>query len=181
MIKRVLLFTLFVVTGCKTSNLPPNKAVEKLGANPYFEIDEQAVSQSDLGKYNPTDIALLSTYYDKDAIKRFGDKAKDGAVIIETKTFATNKYEAFFRSYSKEYEQMIKETDRTDIQYILNDNVLTENFEGNLALLNNKLLKELKVINQEMLLDKYKVQNKKIGVILKADRPKDLYNSKEKF
>jgi hypothetical protein len=181
MIKRVLFFTLLIVTGCKTSNLPPDKAVDKLGANPYFEIDGQPVSQSDLGKYNPTDIASLTTYYDKDAIKRFGEKAKDGAVTIETKPFATNKYETFFKSYSKAYEQMIIATDRNEIQYILNDRVLTENFEGDLALLNSKLLKELKIIDQGILLDKYKVQNKKVGVILKADRPKDLYNSQEKF
>jgi hypothetical protein len=181
MIKRILFFTLIIVTGCKTSNLPPDKAVEKLGANPYFEIDGQPVSQNDLGKYNPTDIATVTTYYDKDAVKRFGEKAKDGAVTIETKNFATTKYETFFKSYSKAYEQMIITTDRNEIQYILNDRVLTEDFEGVLALLNSKLLKDLKIVDQVILLDKYTVQNKKVGVILKADRPKDVYNAKEKF
>ncbi|HRG07973.1 MAG TPA: hypothetical protein PLJ08_05300 [Cyclobacteriaceae bacterium] len=161
--------------------MAPDNAIEKLGANPYFEIDGQTVNQSDLSKYNPTDIASLTTYYEKDATKRFGDKAKDGAVIIETRSFATNKFEAFFKTYSKEYEQMIRDTDRSEIQYILNDRILTESFEGDLSLLNNKLMKDLKVIGQPLLQDKYKVQDKKIGVIINAERPKGLYNSKEKF
>jgi len=59
--------------------------------------------------------------------------------------------------------------------------ILTENFEGQLASLNRKLLKDLKVVDQNALMEKFNVQDKKVGVIIKADRPKDLYHSKEKF
>lgn len=102
-------------------------------------------------KIDSEDVALVSTYFGKEAKQLYGKKAKDGVVIIQTKKFATNKYETFFKSYSQDYEQMLSITDRKDIQYILNDNVLTEDFEGSLALLNNELLKELKVVNQETL------------------------------
>ena len=181
MIKRILFFTLLIATSCKTSKLPPDKAMEKLGANPYFEIDGQPVNQNDLAKYNPTDIASLTTYYNKEAINRFGEKAKDGALTIETKTFATNKYESLFKTFSIDYEKMIKETNKGEIQYILNDRILTENFEGDLASLNNKLLKEIKIINQNELFNKFQIQDKKVGVIIRANRPKNVYNSKAKF
>jgi len=181
MIRNILILTLLVLACCGTSKRTPEEAVQKLGANPYFEIDGKSVTQSELGNYNPTDIASLTTFYDKDAKKRFGEKAKDGAVIIETKEFATNRYETFFKSYSKDYEKMLNETQKEEIQYILNDRILTENYEGDLASIDKNLIKEIKIIDQKELIEKYQIQNKKVGVIIKADAPKNLYNAKEKF
>jgi len=181
MIRNILILVLLILTSCKTTKLTPNKAIEKLGANPYFEIDGQPIKQNDLGKYNPNDIASLTTYYKKDATTRFGRKAVDGAVIIETKVLAKSRYETLFKKSSKDYEEVLKEYDREDIQYILNDRILTKDFEGTLASIDDNLLKDIKIIDQKELLDKFKVGNKKIGVIIRANSPKNLYNSKKKF
>lgn len=176
---RVILFTLVLIfSGCKSTVTTPDEALKKLGKNPHYEVDGKPVNEQDLLKIDSEDVALVSTYFGKEAKQLYRKKAKDGVVIIQTKKFATNKYETFFKSYSQDYEQMLSITDRKDIQYILNDNVLTEDFEGSLALLNNELLKELKVVNQETLSEKYDINDKKIGVILVADTPKDLYKSK---
>ena len=182
MTKWIFFFTVLIVTSCKTSNhLPPAEAVGRLGANPYFEVDGNPVSHNDLSKYEPTDIASLTTYYGKDATNRFGERAKDGAVIIETKKFAINKYESLFKSHSADYKKVIEGTHRSEIQYILNDRILTENFEGDLASINSRLLKQIKVIDQKELLDKFQVEGKKVGVVIRASRPKNLYNGKSKF
>ena len=111
---------LILITGC-TNRLTPTKAAQKLGPNPYFEVDGVPKNKSDLSTLNPSDIASLTTYYDKEAKKIYGDKAEDGVVIIETKPYATNKFENFFKSISKEYEEMRNNNNKTDIQYILND------------------------------------------------------------
>ena len=175
------IFLLLLIISCKSTQVPPDKAAEKLGANPYFLIDGQPVEKKEIMKYQPTDIASVTTYYGKDATNNFGDKAIDGAVSISTNTFATNKYETLFKSFSKDYEKAMKENDRSEIQYILNDRILTENFEGDLASIDNKLLKDLKVIDQNTLIDKFKIIDKKIGVLITSKRPKNVYNSKKKF
>jgi len=171
MIRTFLILALAVLTSCGTTKPTPEEAIEKLGANPYFEIDGKPVTQAELGNYNPNDIASLTTFYDKEAIKRFGEKAKDGAVTIETKGFAINKYEAFFKSTSTDYEKMLDETPREEIQYILNDRVLTEDYEGDLASIDKKLLKEIKIIDSKELAEKFNIKNKKVGVLIKAKAP----------
>lgn len=181
MIKNILILALLILTSCQTTKQSPEETIQKLGENPYFEIDSKPLTQSELKKYNPNDIASLTTYYDKDAKKRFGEKAKDGAVIIETKKFATNRYETFFKSYSKEYEKMLNQKQKEEIQYILNDRILTENYEGDLASIDKSLIKEIKIIDKKELIEKYQIQNKTVGVLIKANAPKNLYNAKEKF
>src|SRR6266850_330081 len=146
-----ILFLFFI--GCKSTQIPPEKAIEKLGANPYFIIDGQPANKSDIMKLKPTDIASATTYFGSRATNNFGDKAKDGAISFLTKSYATSEYETLFISFSKDYEKVITENNRSDIQYILNGRILTENFEGDLASIDYNLLKELKVIDQKTLAD----------------------------
>jgi hypothetical protein len=179
--KHLLILLLACGIGCKPAQVAPEKVTQNLGPDPYFTIDEQPVDRNEIGKYQPTDIASVTVYYGKDAKKNFGDKAKDGAVCVLTKAFATHKYETFFKSYSKEYEKIMKEYDKGDIQYILNERILNENFEGDLASINKKLIKGLTIIDPKILADKYQITGKKIGVLIASKRPKGLYNSKKKF
>lgn len=160
-----------IVVSCKTY-ISPEKAAEKLGDNSYFEVNEQAVSQNDIMNYSGSDIATLKVYFDKKAIRQFGDKAKDGAVIIMTKEFATSKYETLFKEFSEDYKRMINNTNKEEIQYILNDQILTANYEGDLASLNTKLLKKIAIIDEKELFDKYEIQDKNVGVIIRAKRRK---------
>lgn len=171
MTRNILILVLIVLASCGTTIRTPEEAVQKLGANPYFEIDGKVVIPAELADYNPADIASLTTYYNKDAKKRFGEKAKDGAVIIETKEFATNRFETFFKSISKDYEKVLNETPNEELQYILNDRILTEDYEGYLASIDKNLLKEIKIIDQKELIERYQIQNKKVGVVIIADAP----------
>jgi len=166
----LVLFLLFII-GCKSTKVPADKAVEKLGPNPYFIIDGQPSDHSDIMKYKPTDVASITVYYGRLAVNTFGEKAKDGAVSISTKIFATNKYETLFKTFSKDYEKALRENDKSDIQYILNGRILTKDIEGDLASINNKLLKQLRIIDERELADKFKVTNKKVGVLIKSRKP----------
>ncbi len=181
MLKNYLLLTIFLFTGCNASQMTPSTAIEELGPNPYIEIDEEKVSQDEIQKYNADEISSITMLFNNDAIKLYGNEAKDGAVIIETKEFARNKYETFLKKNSNKYEELLNSINTEDIQYILNGRILKKDFEGNLAIINKKLLKKIKIIDQETLVKKYHIENKKAGVVIKAKRPKNLYNSKKKF
>jgi hypothetical protein len=171
---------LILITGCN-NRLTPTKAAQKLGPNPYFEVDGKYISRSDLDTLNPSDIASLTTYYNKEAKNLYGEKAKDGVVILETKKYAIMKFQNFLKSVSKEYEEMLYTTKETDIQYILNSRVLTENFVGTLATIDRITFKSIRLINGDELEREYQIKGKKTGVIIKASKPKNLYHSKEKF
>jgi hypothetical protein len=173
MIKKLLLSSLtalILLTGCKTSQKSPQEVVEKLGENPYFIIDDEPVDRSKLGNYPPSTIATVTTFYGKEAVQNYGQIAKDGAVIVETKDFATEKYENFFSAFSTDYKEMLSKTERSKIQYILNGEIQVENYEGKLSLLNRKTLKGLTIVNSTELSNQFGIENKVVGVILKSKK-----------
>jgi hypothetical protein len=63
----------------------PKKTIKKLGNNPIFFIDSVNVDNSELQKYDPTEIAQVTVYKDKEATDLLGEDGKDGVVYIFTK------------------------------------------------------------------------------------------------
>ncbi|WP_299113108.1 M56 family metallopeptidase [uncultured Winogradskyella sp.] len=55
------------------------------GKNPLFIIDDKEVSKDEISDLDPDDIESVTVLKDKSAIEKYGDKAKDGVVIIKTK------------------------------------------------------------------------------------------------
>lgn len=113
-----------------------------LGPNPIYIIDSQRAKKSDLSNYDPNSIATVSILYDT--------TAKDRTVIIETRSFALNKFISSFRRSSKSFCSLYTTvgTD-TAFKYVLNDKVQNGNFEGNLSSINNQLLIGIEIFNKE--------------------------------
>ncbi|WP_192820958.1 hypothetical protein [Rufibacter sp. LB8] len=169
--------------GCKPAQrISPIEAVNKLGPNPHFIIDGQASDKSAMQTMEAEDVASLTTYFGKDATTRYGDKAKDGAVEIETKAFAKVKYQKVLKEASSDYNKRLEVEGSDDsFQYILNGKVLTDNYAGDLASITPDLLKEVKVVWGDELNSNFNANGKKAVVIIVASPPKNLYNGKEKF
>ncbi|QHI38317.1 hypothetical protein IMCC3317_37080 [Kordia antarctica] len=185
MFKKFLCVLLLVIVSCKSSVIPlkesANNAIKELGPNPYFEVDGKGVSQKTFTSLNEADITSLSIIYGKEATDLFDEKGKDGVIIVQTKAYARKKFQVLFKTLSQEYSEVITNYEDDEIQYILNKRVLEENFEGSLAMIDENLLKSIKIIDSTKLSRKYGVSGKKVGVVIKSKRPKDLYDSKEKF
>ena len=179
--KQILIITFSFLT-ISAFGQKPKRVIKKLGNEPVFFIDSINVDRSELDKYKPTEIASVSVYKDSNAIKLVGPDGKDGVVYIETNVFAKNKYWNYFRSKSNEYARIVVTPDAdTAVQYILNKRVLTSNFEGDLSLIDDKIFKELVVIDKETLQKEYNITNKSAGIIIKSEVPEDLYKGKKKF
>ena len=160
----------------------PERALKKLGAEPIYFMDSVNVEKSDLMKYDPKEIASVSVLKSKEAMAILGNNGKDGAVYIETIPFAKSRYWKYFRGKSPEYKALVPLVGQdSTIQYILNDRVLDKGFEGNLALVDDKVFKEIKILNKEELQKQYGISNKDAGVVIKSNVPKDLYHGKKKF
>lgn len=140
--------------------------------DPIYFVDSARVTKEDLMKYEPTQIATVTVFKEKSAIERLGEEGKNGLIYIETKQFAKKRYWNFFQSKSKDYLKVVPEPSMDEaIVYILNSKILKENFEGDLALIDNENFIGLKIINKVILKKEFKISDKKWGVILET-KPK---------
>src|SRR5690606_3337391 len=124
----------------------PERIKKKLGDKPVYFIDSIKTDQSGLLKQDAEQIAAVTILTGRDAVNVVGDEGKDGILYIETKPFAKKRFWTFFKSKSEEYSNLVPtlESDTT-IQYILNENILKDNYEGILASIDDKVFKEIKI------------------------------------
>ncbi|MFT4015410.1 MAG: hypothetical protein QM668_00490 [Agriterribacter sp.] len=160
----------------------PKKVLKKLGNNPVFFIDSINVDNTDLQKYDPREIAQVTVYKGKEAEALLGEDGKDGVVYIFTVKYCRNKYWNFFKSKSEEYSRIVK-TPESDsaVQYILNKRVLTDDFEGDLFLIDDTTFNGIKFLDGETLEKEFKITGKKYGFHITSDVPANLYKGKKKF
>ncbi|TWJ02526.1 TonB-dependent SusC/RagA subfamily outer membrane receptor [Mucilaginibacter frigoritolerans] len=87
---------------------------------PLYVINER-VGDS-IKDINPNDILSINILKDVGATALYGEKAKNGAIIIVTKEFAVKKYQEKFSAFSKKYKGFLSryKIDDTDFLYILN-------------------------------------------------------------
>ena len=146
-----------------------------LGNNPVFVVDSQRIAKSDLSKYKPDSIALVFVMYDTSAMKIYGKDGKDGAVVIETRSFARRKFVSFLRNSSRQYDSLYSILGNdTSFVYILNNKVQSGNYEGNLSSINEDLFINLTVLTKDQLEIQYNIKGKEYGISIRSTRPKNL-------
>lgn len=178
----IIIPALFILSLTAFAQDSPKSAMSKLGPNPMFIVDSQKISQSDLAKLNSDSVAGVNVLYDTSAVKLFGDSAKDGVVIIETRAFARRIFISFFRTHSHSYDSLYTTIGNdTSFAYIINDKIQKGNYEGNLSLINEELFIGLEILSKDELITKYNINNKQFGILVKSKKPKDLYNVDQKF
>ena len=182
MMKRILFFTLCSLIGLTSIAQSPKKTIKKLGNNPIFFIDSVNVDNSELQKYDPTEIAQVTVYKDKEATDLFGEDGKDGVVYIFTKKYTKAKYWLYFQSKSDNYKKLVPtpESD-TAVQYILNKRVLKENFQGDLFIIDDTIFKSIRLLSKDMLQKEFNISDKEFGFQIISDTPDNLYHGKKKF
>jgi len=146
-----------------------NAALEDDSNDPVFFIDSIRVNKNILKNYNPDEIALVTVYKGLDAIKRV-KSATNGLIYIETKDFARERYWKYFKTKSNEYAKIALSPKKdTNIQYILNKKVLKDNFEGDLASINDTAFRGIQIIDKKTLEKDYGIFNMDYGVIIQTD------------
>ena len=68
-----------------TKNENASKITVKISGEALYKVDGKEVSRKDVDKLNPDDIASVNVLKGDAAIKKYGEKAKDGVVEITTK------------------------------------------------------------------------------------------------
>jgi hypothetical protein len=149
---------------------------------PLIIIDSQRVAAADISKYSPDSVTKVVVMDDTSAFKLYGDSAKYGALIVETRSFARRKFVSFFRKSSKQYDSLFTGIGNdSTFQYIINGNLQIGNYEGNLSSINDELFEGLEVLTKEQLNTKYGIYNKEYGILIHSKKPKNFSNPENKF
>lgn len=179
--KKLALTILIVFTCFLGYGQSPEEAAKSLGKQPIVFIDSIKVDLAEMQKFDPNQIASVTIYKDSANIGIYGHTT-DGVIYIETKDFSRKRFLNYFKSKSIEFEQLLSSLGNDNsFQYILNGTVLKENYEGNLAAIDDKIFKSLTVLNKKELNTKYGILNKDFGISIISDVPDNLYNGEKKF
>jgi hypothetical protein len=179
---KLKLFPLLFVSTFSFAQKSPNEIVSKLGKHPMYIIDSVRLTTKEFLKFDANTIASVEILTDTDATKRFGDDAKDGVIIGQTKMLARSRYLRYFRAKSSAFDSLYKAagSDST-FQYIVNDKLKTNQFEGDLAAIDDNLFISLEILTADDLKQKYQITDKSVGVLIKCRKPKNLFNGDSKF
>jgi hypothetical protein len=157
-------------------------AMKKLGPDPLIIIDSIRVLRSDLANYDAKTIASVTILNDSTKYESFGDDAKDGVMIFRTKVFAKRQYIRLFRKFSAKFDSLyLAMGSDTSFQYIINDKTRTKEVEGYLAPIDESNIISLTVITSEDLKRDYQISDRSYGILIKSEKPGQLYYKNRKF
>jgi len=149
----------------------PMLVTEDESNDPVFFLDSIRVNRGVLQNYQPEEIAVVTVYRGADATKRV-KSTTNGLIYIETKTSAREKYWRYFSSKSAGYAKIVKSPGKdNNIQYILNNEILTGNFESKLFVIDDATFKEIKIISKDQLIRDYNINDKDYGVVIISEVP----------
>jgi hypothetical protein len=135
---------------------------------PMFFVDSIRTNESFIKEaYTPDEIAFVTVIKGDDATRIGGEEAKNGIIYITTKHFVRTTFWNLFRSVSPSYAAAVQSQDDTDVVYVLNDRVLTENAESDLFSISKNNLVDIKVIDKKQLKKQFDKKGR-VGVILKT-------------
>jgi len=159
----------------------PRKAIRKLGPNPIIIIDSVRLKPGEISSYDPKKIATATILTDSTDIAKYGEDAKDGVAIFETKSFAKKHYLSYFRRKSSSFDSLytISKSDSSFL-YVINDKIKYDD-PGDLATINDNLFLSLEIITADELKRRYQITDKQYGIIIKSKIPSNLYNADKKF
>lgn len=171
--KQLTLTILFALVYSLNYGQSQKKEVDSLQKLPIIFIDSVLTTIEDMKRYNPDDIASVTVYKDSTKFKHLDSKA-DGAIYIETNQFSRKRFLNYFKSKSPKFKNLLASKQSDDsFQYILNGEVLSKNYEGKLAAIDDKNFKSITIIRKNELVKKYGETNKTFGIVIVSEVPEN--------
>ncbi|MGH1519854.1 hypothetical protein [Chryseobacterium sp. JK1] len=153
--------------------------LDKLGKNPVTFIDSVKASRTEVLALDSKFVTLMTIYDPSEAKDLIGEDGKDGVIYAETRNFARKRFLRYFKSKSKEFSELLdSKGDDSTFQYIHNGKVLTNNFQGGLALVDDEAFKAIHIIGKKELSEHYNIPDKEYGIII-TSTPREDSSKKE--
>ena len=161
----ILIFTLSINILCTSQS--PNNVDKAAKFEQIIFLDEIRISNEDLRKINPHDLAAIEVLKDSTATKNLGNEGKNGVFYITTIKHAREKYIEYLKSKSSEYASVVQSIDdEINVVYILNNKILGSENAGDLYHIDDTKYVDLKIINEVELEKEYNILDKKFGIII---------------
>ena len=135
---------------------------------PVYFVDSVR-TETGMNGLNPENIGLISVVKGKKLEEKYGPRAVNGVIFIETKPFAHERYKKMFSEIAPAYAAALKQYGSdSSFQYIL-DGVLVKNpIDAMLTALERKSITDIAVISPAVLQTEYKVKGKQAGVVIRS-------------
>lgn len=126
------------------------KLISKQGKSPLYFVNRDEVTEEEFNKISPDDVASVTITKDEDALKKYGDKGKYGAVRIMTKNY--NPWEITVVRSNKNDNTHNINTKKLKVLYIIDGKEVKEK-EFKKTDTNN--IKNIKVLKEKEAIEKY--------------------------
>lgn len=160
--------TLFLVFLLHSFSLLGQVPVKKDKDKPLLYMDGKVINDADMANLNPNDIATVTILKAKSAAK-YGEKGKNGVVLIETVAYRRKHFQEYFSSKSAAYSKILLGDKSADgIKYIMDGKVLNKKDETDLANITDSTFISIALIDAGDLLKSYAVSGSQWGVVIKT-------------
>ncbi|HEY0273494.1 MAG TPA: hypothetical protein VGC22_09940 [Chitinophaga sp.] len=134
----------------------------------FYVVDSVAVGLGGMHDLSPEKIASISVISGAGVVRKYGEKAANGVIYIETKAFARKHYTALFAASSPAYKKLLADNkgDDTRFAYVLNGRLLKINPEGELSAIQLAELRAISVMQEKDVQRIYGVKDKVAGVLI---------------
>jgi hypothetical protein len=131
-------------------------------------IVDSVESVNGLGNLTPDKIAFINIVKSPTLQEKYGAKAANGIMYIETKPFARKRFTRLFSTISPAFEAAYKQAGGTDsaFQYVLDGQKIDDTTMNMLAALEKNAIANIAVIDAKALKGQYQVKDKKVGVVI---------------
>ena len=123
---------------------------DKINDSTIYFIDTTIVSRNDLSSVEPSDIALITAYFEDepDLPAMFKSYLKNGAIAFVTKAYAISKYRTELSRMSNDYQELTRwhSSNRDSVLYVVDGDTLKPNIEGKLVNLNYAQINTIQVV-----------------------------------
>lgn len=141
-------------------------AQKEAKGDPLFFIDGKETIKSELSNVSADDIGRVTVLKDKS--EKYGEKGKYGVVLIETKAYCRGLFQQYFASKSPEYKKILDSpANDQEFQYILDEKVLTKNYEGDLAGIADSSFLSINILSGDAL-KSYGISGHRYGILIKT-------------
>jgi len=170
MVKNLLPLCLFLFVFEISAQVLIDENTQNAG-KPICFLDSVLIDYSELTKLKPEQIALITVFKDKQTTENSNEGNEYGTIYIETKTFARKRYTRYLKSKSLAYSELLVNAEiENEIVYIINDKVMVDNYQGDLAAIDDSNFKGLEIVKKKELKERYQIIDKNIGVRLTVQK-----------
>ncbi|QJB30275.1 hypothetical protein HF324_02510 [Chitinophaga oryzae] len=132
-----------------------------------YVIDSVEATSALMENLSPDQIGLISIVKGQKAVEKYGSRAANAVIYVETKPFARKRVRRLLSAAAPAYDSLLRRYGSdSSFQYIVNDYPVTPTDETRLMTLDKKTFVSLEIVSPRVLEERYHIKNRQAGVLI---------------